>query len=97
MEVDMFNKLFGPSLNLLILDMFIENPDEYMNIREIARMVDKNPGSISRTVPQLVEQELLEQVRVGKNIYAYHLNTNSELVKLLMEFHTKLQGLRNER
>ena len=93
----MFNKLFGPSINLLILDMFLENPDKYMNVREIARMVSKNPGSISRTVPQLVEQGLLEQVRVGKNIYAYHLNTGSEIVGLLMEFYSRLRGLMDER
>ena len=92
----MFNDLFGPSINLLILDMFMENPDKYMNIREIARMVDKNPGSISRAVPQLVEQDLLEQVRVGKNIYAYHLNTDSELVELLKNFHLKLRELMDE-
>ena len=93
----MFNKLFGPSINLLILDMFLENPDKYMNIREVARMVDKNPGSISRTIPQLVELELLEQISVGKNINAYHLNTGSEIVGLLMEFHSRLRGLVDER
>jgi len=92
----MFNKLFGPSINLLILDMFMENPDAYMNIREIARMVDKNPGSISRTVPQLVEQGLLEQVKVGKYINAYHLNTESEIVSLLIEFYSKIRGLVHE-
>lgn len=92
----MFNKLFGPSINLLILDMFMQNPDKYMNVREIARMVDKNPGSISRTVPQLVELGLLEQIRVGKNISAFHLNTGSETVRTLMEFHERLRGLRHD-
>ena len=89
----MFNNIFGPSINLLILDMFLDNPDEYMNVREVARKVNKNPGSVSRILPQLVEKELIEQVRVGKNIYAYHLNTNSEIVNLLLEFYLKLGGL----
>ncbi len=74
--------------------MFMEHPDAYMNVREIARIVDKNPGSISRTVPQLVEQGLLAQVKVGKNIYAYHLNTGTETVGILMEFHAKLRKAR---
>ncbi len=94
---EMLNSLFGPSLNLLILDMFMENPEKYMNVREIARMVDKNPGSVSRTVPQLVELGLLEQIRVGKNIFAYHLNTGSPKVKLVMEFYEGLRGLENDR
>ena len=92
----MFNELFGPSINLLILDMFMENPDAYMNIREIARMVDKNPGSIYRTVPQLVERDLIEEINVGKYINAYHLNTKSEIVSLLIEFYSRLKGLENE-
>lgn len=91
-----FNKLFGPSINLLILDMFMENPDKFMNIREIARMVDKNPGSISRTVPQLVEQGLLEQVKVGQYVNAYHLNTENEIVNILIEFYSRLRGLADE-
>ena len=93
----MFNALLGPSLSLLILDMFMENADAYMNIREIARMVNKNPGSVSRTVPQLVELRLLEQIRVGKNIFAYHLNLGSEKVKVLVEFHERLRSLEHDR
>ena len=93
----MFNALLGPSLSLLILDMFMENADAYMNIREIARMVNKNPGSVSRTVPQLVELGLLEQIRVGKNIFAYHLNLGNEKVKVLVEFHERLRSLEHDR
>jgi len=92
----MFNKLFGPSIYLLVLDMFLDNPDEFMNLREVARLVDKNPGSISRIIPRLVEEGFLQQIQVGKTIYAYHLNTDNELVQLLIEFRKKLQELREQ-
>lgn len=89
----MLNELFGPSIHLLVLDLFLRNPEKLMNLREIARMVEKNPGSISRVVPRLVENGFLQQVKVGKVMYAYHLNTQNEIVKLLMDFCMKLQKI----
>jgi uncharacterized membrane protein len=37
---DTLNKLLGPSIFLLILDLFLEQPDQMMNLREIARQVN---------------------------------------------------------
>ena len=53
----MFNEVFGPSIYLLILDNFLDNPEEFVNLREIARSIDKNPGSVSRVIPRLVEEK----------------------------------------
>ncbi|RLI03808.1 hypothetical protein DRO38_02325 [Candidatus Bathyarchaeota archaeon] len=89
----MFNELFGPSIRLLVLDLFLENPGSLMNLREIARRVNKNPGSVSRVIPRLVKEGFLKQHKVGKVIYAYSLNTENELVKLLIDFHEKLLQL----
>jgi len=88
------NKLFGPSIRLLVLELFIENPDRLMNLREVARLLEKNPGSVARALPRLVEDGLVEQIRVGKNIYAYRLNQENEVVKLLLEFHSRLKRLK---
>lgn len=87
----MLNELFGPSIRLLVLDLFLEKPDTLMNLREIARMVNKNPGSISRVMPRLLEEGFLEQHKVGKVTYAYRLNTENEVVKLLIDFGKKLR------
>lgn len=92
----MYNELFGPSIYLLVLDMFLENPDEYMNVREVARKVDKNPGSISRILPRLLEEGILQQIQVGKSMYAYHLNSENELIHLLTEFREKLQKFKHK-
>jgi len=85
------NELFGPSIRLLVLELFLENPDRLMNLREVARLLGKNPGSVSRVLPRLVE---VEQVKIGKNIYAYRLNLENEVVRLLQEFQSRLKQLR---
>lgn len=89
----MLNKLFGPSIYLLVLDLFLDNPEKFMNLREIARRVDKNPGSISRVIPRLLEEEFLKKVEVGKVMYAYHLDREDDLVQLLIDFRKRLEKL----
>ena len=91
--MEMLNDLFGPSIHLLILDLFLENTEQIMNLREVARRIDKNPGSISRVIPILVENKILEQVRVGENRYVYRLNLNNKVVELLIDFYVKLKKL----
>jgi Fic family protein len=86
-------KLFGPSIYLLVLDMFIENPDKMINLREISRLVNKNPGSVTRVISKLVKNGFLKQVKIGKVSYVYSLNIENEKVKLLIEFYKKLKEI----
>jgi len=86
-------KYFGPSIYLLVLDMFIENPDKIINLREISRLVNKNPGSVTRVLSKLVKNEFLKQIKIGKVSYVYSLNIENEKVKLLIEFYKKLKEI----
>jgi DNA-binding IclR family transcriptional regulator len=86
------NELLGPSIFLLVLDMFLENPDEWMNLREVARRVDKNPGSVSPVMPKLVEKGLIEGCKVGKVSVVYRLNDRDERVRALTEIRERLKG-----
>ena len=82
---DTLNKLLGPSIFLLILDLFLEQPDQMMNLREIARQVNKNPGSISPVMPRLLEKKLLQGCKVGKVTIILQLNHNNQKIKTLQE------------
>ena len=89
----MINNIFGPSIHLLILDMFLNYPGELMNLREIARRIKKNPGSISRVMPILVENGFLDQIKVGKKMFIYKLKEENDVVKLIIEFNEKLKTI----
>jgi hypothetical protein len=89
----MFNQVFGPSIYLLILDYFLNNPNQLVNLREIARSIGKNPGSVSRVVPRLIEEEYVEQIPVG-NMYVFKLNENNNIVKVLLEFRGRLEEVK---
>ena len=89
----MLNEIFGPSIHLLVLDLFLENSLVQMNLREIARRVDKNPGSIHRILPRLVEQGLISQEKVGKVTSVYRLNSRSNLVELIEKFVDEMKSI----
>ena len=90
------NELLGPSIYLLVLDMFLENPCQWMNLREIARRVEKNPGSISPVIPNLVERGILEDCKVGKVSIVYHLKESSPEVKALQQLKQELNKLHQD-
>lgn len=85
------NELLGPSIFLLVLDMFLEYPHQWMNLREVARRVDKNPGSISPVMPTFLEKNLVTGCKVGKVTIVYRLNSTNEKVKALMTLRNTLK------
>lgn len=88
---EVLNELLGPSIFLLLLDMFLDNPRQWMNLREVARRVDKNPGSVSPVMPSLVEKGLVEGCKVGKVSVVYRLNHGNEKVQALMTLRNTLK------
>jgi DNA-binding MarR family transcriptional regulator len=87
-----FNTMFGPSIFLLVLDLFLQNPEEYMNLREISRRVNKKPGSVSRALPRLVNRNYLTATRIGAKIVAYKLNKEEKIIQHLLQFQEKLSS-----
>ncbi len=85
------NELFGPSKYLIVLDLFLQNSEEFMNLREIARRIDKNPASIMKVLPTLVNRKYIARTRIGAKVVAYRLNKENRKVKLLLEFLQKLE------
>jgi DNA-binding IclR family transcriptional regulator len=85
------NETLGPSIFLLVLDILLEYPNQWMNLREIARRVDKNPGSVSPVMPTLLERGLVTDCKIGKVSVAYKLNTENEKAQALMSLRNALK------
>ncbi len=85
------NELFGPSKYLIVLDLFLQNSEEFMNLREIARRIDKNPASVMKVLPNLVNKKYISRTRIGAKVIAYRLNKDNKKVRLLLEFLQKLE------
>ncbi len=70
--------------------MLIDNPNQWMNLREIARRIDKNPGSVSPVMPELLERGLVTGCKVGKVSVVYQLKRDDPRVKALIDFKKSL-------
>lgn len=88
---DSLNELLGPSIHILVLDLFLEYPGQWMNTREIARRVNKSPGSVSRAIEKLLKRKLVTDCKVGKVSVVYQLNYNNEKVQALMALRKALE------
>lgn len=77
------DELLGPSKYLKALDLFLQNPEEFMNLREMARRLDKNPGSVTQILPVLVDKNYITHTKIGTKIVAYKLNNNNKTIKQL--------------
>lgn len=88
---DKLNEVLGPSILLLLLDLFLDNPDQWMNLREIARRVNKNPGSISSAIKTLLERGFITDCKVGKVSVVYELNSENEKVQALLNLRSELK------
>jgi DNA-binding IclR family transcriptional regulator len=79
------DELLGPSKYLKALDLFLQNPEELMNLREIARRLDKNPGSVTQILPVLVNKNYITHTKIGTKIVAYQLNNANKTIKQLQK------------
>ncbi len=88
---DKLNETLGPSILLLLLDLFLDNPDQWMNLREIARRVNKNPGSISPAIKKLLERDFITDCKVGKVSVVYELNSENQKIQALLKLRNELK------
>ena len=79
------DELLGPSKKLQVLDLFLQNPEEFMNLREIARRLNKNPGSITTVLPLLVDRNYITHTKIGTKVIAYKLNNDNKTIQLLQQ------------
>ena len=79
------DELLGPSKYLETIDLFLQNPEEMMNLREIARRLNKNPGSLTTVLPVLVNRDYLTHTKIGTKIVAYKLNNDNKIIKQLQK------------
>ena len=84
------DELLGPSTKLQVLDLFFHNPEELLNLREIARRLDKNPGSIAPVLPLLVDRNYITHTKIGTKVIAYKLNNDNKTIQLLQQLLTQI-------
>jgi Fe2+ or Zn2+ uptake regulation protein len=69
-----------------ILDFFIFNQNFNFSTTEISELGDIPLRTVQRILPQLVEKEIIKEIKINKKNKTYELNKNSELVEILDKY-----------
>ena len=88
----MLKKLFSSSIRADVLSLLLSSPDEQFYVREIAKLLRKNPSGIKRELDNLEHLGILQSERVA-NLKYFNANTESPLYPELRNLITKSLGL----
>jgi predicted transcriptional regulator with HTH domain len=88
----MLKKLFSSSIRADVLSLLLNSPDEQFYVREIARLLRKNPSGIKRELDNLERLGIVYSERVA-NLKYFQANIESPLYPELKNLITKSLGL----
>lgn len=80
---------------VLILEVFFNHPEKAFYLRELARIVGKEPGVFQRDIETLSKEGLLESYRDGNRRF-FRLNKNYPLYEELKSMFFKTVGIKGE-
>lgn len=88
----MLKSLFSSSIRADLLSLLLNSPDEQFYIREIAKLLRKNPSGIKRELDKLEEMGIVTSERIV-NLKYFQANQESPLFSELKNLITKSLGL----
>src|SRR4030042_5216273 len=88
----MLKSLFSSSVRAHVLSLLLNSPDEKFYIREISKLLRKDPSGIKRELDNLEKMEIVTSERVA-NLKYFQANEESPLFSELKNLITKSLGL----
>jgi DNA-binding transcriptional ArsR family regulator len=88
----MLEKLFTSGIRADIMSLLFNNPEEKFYVREIGRLISKNPSGVKRELDKLKNMDLVLAEKEG-NLKYFRVNKNSSLFPELKGLIAKSLGL----
>ncbi|SNQ60243.1 hypothetical protein [Candidatus Methanoperedens nitratireducens] len=86
-------KIFGNSAQTTVLESLLKNHGEFIHLSGIARETGLSHSSVARVLEPLIENHIVIEKRLGKQIRTFILNEENETVKLIAKFYCNLAAL----
>ena len=89
-------KIFASRAQTRVVQLFLDRPTEFFNLSRIAKETDLAHSTIHRVVQPLVDVGLVKEVKVGKQIRLFILETGTatgemSISRILTEFYEKIK------
>ena len=84
-------EVFETNLQVRLIKIFLENPNQLFSTRTLARKISSSPSSIIPRLKRLVQLGIVRTIEVNR-LKLYQLNQN-KLTQILLQFYTQLKNL----
>ena len=90
-------KLFGKTAQMTVLEYLMENKGEINYLSGIAQGTGLYHSSVARVLEPLLENNIVVEKKIGKQIRSFSLNEEHKATKLLMKFYEELKPVLDDR
>lgn len=84
-------KLFGKTAQLTVLEYLMKNKGDINYLSGIAHGTGLYHSSVARVIEPLIENNIVIERKIGKQIRSFSLNEEHKATKLLMTFYEELK------
>jgi DNA-binding transcriptional ArsR family regulator len=92
--MDRFEKIFGKSAQIVVVTYLIQNRDKITYLSGIAEATGLSHSSVARVIEPLLEEGIVTENGIGKQMRTFSLDRDNKRTKLLMRFFDELnEGL----
>jgi len=89
-------KLFGKTAQLIVLEYLMKNKREINYLSGIAQGTGLYHSSVARVLEPLLQNNIVVEKKIGKQIRSFYLNEEHEAAKLLIKFYDELKLVLDE-
>jgi len=89
-------KLFGRTAQLTVLEYLMKNKREINYLSGIALGTGLYHSSVARVLEPLLQDKIVIEKKIGKQIRSFYLNEDHEATKLLIKFYDELRLVSDE-
>jgi len=87
-------EIFETNLQVRLIKIFLENPNELFSTRTLARKLSSSPSSIIPRLRRLTELGVVKTIGVNR-LKLYQLNQN-KLAEILLQFYRQLKKINSQ-
>jgi len=84
-------KLFGKTAQMTVLEYLMKNKGEINYLSGIAQGTGLYHSSVARVLEPLLENNIVVERKIGKQIRSFSLNEENRSTQLLMKFYDELK------
>ena len=89
------DRIFGKTAQLTVLEYLLNNKDNDTYLSGIAFDTGLSHSSVARVIEPLIEQKIIKEKALGKQIRIFSLNMDCDITKYLLKIHADLNTMMN--